>query len=136
LYLENFFINFDSNGLYYVNNILIGTQNVNDLEDISPETGICAHTPGWIIIELNDICTFEKIGISGFAGNEKQWAPNNGSGAKISTSIDKIKWTEVGNIPGNYGKNIININLVKTSAKYIKFQSSFYLGIGFLKIFT
>jgi len=43
-------------------------------------------------------------------------------------------WTEVGSIPSNFGDFIIRIKLRSSTANYIQFKHSSYLGLGYLKI--
>jgi hypothetical protein len=129
-----FFENFESNGTYTSGGKIAGSQRVDDLSSMSLATGICAITPGWIIIEFVAVCTFEEIDIGGWAGDTGLWGPNNGAGASILTSLDKVNWTNVGTIPSNFGNNHLTVKLTKSTAKFIKFQHNTYLGIGYLKI--
>ena len=77
-------------------------------------------------------CEFEEMEIAGFNADPKLWYPENGSGSKIYTSMDKEKWTLVGNIPSGYGKKIVKVKPKKSQARYIKFEGTSYLGIGYL----
>lgn len=130
---EIFYLSFEFNGPYST----AGTQNIehlNNLEDRTLMNGICATSPGTITITLNREVEFEEIEIAGWAGNTGIWATSNGSNSKILTSTDKSNWTLVGNTPGSY-TTITKVKLTRSKAKYIKFESNSYLGIGYLKIF-
>lgn len=124
------FVKFEFSGPYSN----AGTNKVEDLTDINLNTGICATSPGWIIVELNREFEFDRIEIAGFNGNMNVWAPSNGENAQILTSVDKINWKYVGCIPYGYGPKITSVTLIKSHAKYIKFQHNTYLGLGYLDI--
>lgn len=128
------FVSFESNGPYHASNILVGTNKVEDLKDRSCMKGICATSPGWIIIELNYEWEFDEIEIAGWGGNSSLWGASNGAGATISTSKDKDSWIQVGTIPSNYSNVITKVNLTRSTGRYVKFTSTSYLGIGFLNI--
>jgi len=128
------FVRFESNGVYEYNNQTAGTNLVKDLNDRSLLKGICAKSPGWIVIELNSEWEFEELDIAGWNGNSSLWYNGNGSGASILTSIDKINWKSVGTIPSNYAGTIQTVKLAKSTGRYIKFNHSSYLGIGYLNI--
>lgn len=127
-------VKFEYSGSYTYNNQTAGTNRLDDLSDRSLQKGICAKTPGWIIFELNDEYEIEIIDIGGFGGNASLWNRENGAGATIQTSLDKITWNTVGSIPSGYGSEIMTVKLSKSQAKYLKFTSNNYLGIGYLKI--
>jgi hypothetical protein len=128
------FVSFVSNGNYSSSGEIAGTNNVEDLKDRTCNKGICAASPGWIIIELNNEWEFDEIEIGGYGGNSSLWGPTNGSGASILTSKDRNVWTTVGEIPSNYTNTIQNVKLTRSTGRYIKFQGNSYLGIGYLEI--
>jgi hypothetical protein len=128
------FVSFETNGSYSYNGATAGTNNVEDLNDTSLNKGICATSPGWIILEMNTEIEIEKIDIGGWNGNTTLWAASNGSGATIYTSEDKVSWKQVGTIPGDFGAKIQTVSLSKSTGKYLKFQCGSYLGIGYLKV--
>lgn len=111
-----------------------GNHKLEDLKDKDLTTGVCVQSTYYITIELNFDHEFEKIEIGGFTGNNGSWAPSNGQGAKIATSIDKNNWKDVGDIPNNFGSTIITVPLKKSIARYIRFKHTSYLGLGYLKI--
>ena len=105
-----------------------------DIKDKSCTKGICANSPGWIVIELNQEWEFDTIMVGGWKGNSTLWYADNGAGAQILTSTDKTNWKSVGTIPYGYGNNIATVKLTKSSARYIKFNCNSYVGIGYLFI--
>lgn len=111
-----------------------GTHKVEDLKDTSLMKGICVQSPFFITITLNFEHEFDSIDIGGWNGDSSIWYVGNGSGAQILTSIDNIKWNDVGKIPSDYGAKIQTIPVKRSIAKYIKFQDNSYLGLGYLKI--
>lgn len=111
-----------------------GTNQVTDLRDKTQMKGVCTSSPGWIVVEMKRECEFEEMEVGGWKGNSTIWYCENGSGATILTSTDKQKWTQVGNIPSGYGNKIAKVKVKKSSAKYIKFQYTSYLGVGYLDI--
>jgi len=111
-----------------------GTHNFKDLKTTDLNTGICVESPYTIILELNFDHEFDKIDVGGYNGNTGVWGVTNGANAKIWTSKDKTNWTDVGTIPSDFGNKIQTVSLKKTTAKYIKFQHTSYLGLGHLKI--
>lgn len=111
-----------------------GTHSYKELHDKSMTKGICVESPYHIILELNSEHEFDKIEIGGWNGNPSLWYPGNGANAQILTSVDKKSWKNVGTIPSNYGAFIQTVKLKKTSAKFIKFQHTGYVGLGYLKI--
>jgi hypothetical protein len=128
------FVDFEISNPYIHNGLTAGTQKIEDLEDKNLDTGICAKSPGMIIIELNGEWTFEDIELAGWNGNSSLWYSGNGSGATIETSIDKTKWKNVGTIPSNYATVITPVKLKISTARFIKFSHSIYVGLGYLKI--
>ena len=96
--------------------------------------GICVLSPFHIIIEFNMEVYFDKIEVGGCTINPSLWAPSNGSNATILTSTNKLNWKEVGRLPADFGAKIITVKLLNSKAKYIKFQHTSNLGIGYLKI--
>jgi len=132
------FISFEFSGVYTASPYgVAGTNQVehlNDWNDRSLMRGICANTPGWINIELSDKVPIQEIEIGGWNGNSSLWGSSNGYGSTISTSNDKSSWVQVGTIPSGFGSTIMKVQLQKTEAKWLRFQCTSYLGIGYLKI--
>jgi hypothetical protein len=132
------YLKFEMNGPYNYSGQVAGTNNIEDLnnfEDKSLSRGICANSPGWIIIELTREAEFDEILIGGWNGNVNLWGASNGSGAQIMTSVDKTTWTTVGSIPHNFASVIQTVKLNrKVNAKWVKFQHNSYLGIGYFMI--
>jgi len=90
--------------------------------------------PGLIVFELASVTNVSTIEIGGWVGDKSIWSPTNGVGATILTSTDSYNWTEVGKIPSHFGESVIQVVLKPTNAKYIKFQHSGFLGLGYLNI--
>lgn len=111
-----------------------GTHKLEDLSDTNLKTGICVQSPYFITVELNFEHEFDGIKIGGWTGNTSSWAPSNGASAKILTSIDNVTFKEVGIIPSHFSSNIIEVKLKKSTARFIKFQHTGYLGLGYLSI--
>ena len=133
---EIYLVGFESNGQYRSGTTLAGTDNVEDLnnhEDRTLTKGICATSPGVITFELNREAEIQEIEIAGWGGNTGIWATSNGGGARILTSTNKSTWTDVGTVGNNYSV-ISKCTLTPSKAKYIKIQSTTYLGIGYFKI--
>jgi hypothetical protein len=128
------FISFEYSGPYIYNGQTAGTDSIDGLKDKASTKGICSNSPGWIIIELNGIWEFDTLMVGGWKGNSSLWYPDNGAGASIQTSLDKQAWKTVGTIPSGYGTTIATVKLTKSSARYIKFNYSSYVGIGYLFI--
>jgi hypothetical protein len=136
LFSKVFFVSFEVNGNYISSGVVAGTQiieDLNDFEDKSCLKGICSNSPGFIILEINRQVSFESIEICGWKGNTSIWSPSNGSNSRILTSQDKETWVDVGSVGSNFD-SIQKCNLIKSKAKYIKIQSTSYLGIGYLRI--
>lgn len=133
---EVYFLGFESNGTYNSGGTIAGTNcidHINNFEDRSMKNGICCTSPGWIIFELNRETEFEEFEVGGWGGNTTIWGHTNGNGATVYTSIDKVNWNSVGTI-GNSLSTIIKQKVSKSKGKYIKIQSTSYLGIGYFKI--
>ena len=128
------FTKFESSGDFLQLTCVIGTQKVEDLHDKSLTKGICTKAPGWIIIDFNHEWEFSQINIGGYNGDISVWNNENGASSTIHTSKDRTNWTQVGLIPTGFGKAIKTVDVTKTSAKYIKFNSGGLLGIGHLEI--
>jgi hypothetical protein len=131
---EPVFINYTFSGTYNSGGNIIGTNKLEDINDRNLGTGICAITPGWILFELNYEFEIDKVDIGGFTGNTTYWASSNGSGASILISKDNINWTTVGTIPSNYSNSIVSVPFSKIACKYLKFQHSSYLGLGYVHV--
>jgi hypothetical protein len=128
------FVGFETNGNYMYNGSIVGNNSIISISERSLMTGICANHPGWIIIELNSEWEFDEIEIGGYAGNPTAWSCENGSGAQIQTSCDKIKWKNVGAIPSGFGSEIKTVKLTRSVGKYIRLFATSYLGVGFFNI--
>jgi hypothetical protein len=127
---------FEFSGEYRSSGILAGTNNIDDInnfEDRSCRRGICTHSPGWILFELNRTVEFDQIELGGYCGNNN-YSSSNGSGATIKTSIDKIEWNTFGVVQSNYGSTIINILGTTSKARFVKFDHNTHIGIGYFKI--
>ena len=134
--LEVEFVSYEFNGAYITSGITVGTNKIEDLSDPSMMKGICAQSPGWIIVELNSEWIINGIEIGGFKGNPSYWSPENGAYSSIYVSENKTNWTNVGTIPRGYGSSVKTVNFSDKVAKYIKFENTSYLGIGYLKVKT
>lgn len=133
---EVMYQNFEFSGEYRSSGILAGTNNIEDMnnfDDKSCTKGICTNTAGWIIFELNRSVEFEQIEIGGYRGNSI-YSSSNGSGATIKTSMDKNDWTTIGTIPSSYATIVVSHPVTISKAKYVKFEHTSYLGIGYFKI--
>jgi len=128
------FVKSEDSGPYSYNGQTAGQGSAKDLKDKSCMKGICANSPGWINIELNNEWEFDTIEISGWRGNSSLWYSDNGAGAKILTSSDKKNWKNVGTIPYGYGNEIKTVTLTRSFGKYIRFEHTSYVGVGYLKI--
>jgi hypothetical protein len=127
------FIKFECNGQYST----AGTHKLEDItnyEDKSMMKGICVNSPGWIIFELNREADFEEIEVGGWKGNSGLWSSSNGSASTILTSCDKNTWTTIGTIPTNFGNAICKVNCLNARGRYIKLQSTGYLGVGYFRV--
>jgi len=132
------YINYEFSGTYSASPYGIAGSNLiehlNDHTDRTLMRGICATSPGWINIELQDKIPIYEIEIGGWNGNSSLWSVTNGSGATIQTSNDKSSWQTVGTIPSGFGSTIQRVTLTKTEAKFVRFQHNSYLGLGFFRI--
>jgi len=128
------FVSLTDSGPYVHKGVTAGTGRYQDLKDKKLLKGICCASPGNITIELNSNWEFEEIEIGGYNGDTKLWYPGNGAGASIETSEDKETWTKIGSIPSKYASAITNVKVKKSTAKYIRFTHSSYIGIGYLHI--
>ena len=130
---EVVFVNMDGSSAKYSN---CGNHNVKELHDKNLNTGITVQSPYTLIIEFNMQHTFKEIEVGGFNGNTSAFAVSNGSNTKIYVSNDKVNWgSQVGTLPGDYGNKISKVTLTSVcTAKYIKFQNTTYLGMGYLNI--
>lgn len=129
-------VNYEYSGEYSFNNQVAGGGRIEDLSDRSMQKGICAKSPGWITFEFNDEFEVAEIEVGGYAGNKSLWASSNGEGATIQTSTDGVTWVTVGSIPSGFGEAIVNVKITRSWAKWIKFTTTTYLGIGYLKVRT
>jgi len=128
------FVKMEYSGSYTYNGQTAGTGKLDDLKTKNLNVGVCANSPGWIILELNATWEFDEMEVAGFNGNSSLWYNANGAGAKIQTSTDKTQWKTVGTIPSNFGGSIQKVKLTMSTAKYIKFDHTSYLGLGYVYI--
>lgn len=130
-------VSMETGGEYIFKGNVVGTNKFSDLNDKNLSSGVCSTSPGKIIVELNTEYDIKSLDIGGYSGDSANWYPDNGANAKIFFSTDKIKWEEVGKVPSGFGKAIKNVKLSKGSkaAKYIKFESNSYLGLGYIKAY-
>lgn len=127
------FVSMDGSSAKYSN---CGNHNVKDLHDKDRKTGVTVQSPYTLIIEFNMQHTFDKIEVGGWAGNTGSFSPTNGANSKIYVSNDKVNWgSEVGTLPGDFGDKVSTVTLKKAcTGKYIKFQHTSYIGLGYLNI--
>ena len=81
------YVSFEFNGPY-TSGSTAGTnliEDLNNFEDRTAMKGICAISPGWIILELNREIEIEKIEVAGWGGNTGLWGVSNGFSAQILT---------------------------------------------------
>jgi len=130
---EVVFVNMDGSSSKYSN---CGNHNVKDLHDKNLNTGITVQSPYTLIIEFNLQHTFKEIEVGGFNGNTSSFSQTNGSNSKIYVSNDKNNWgNQVGTLPSDYGNKISKVTLTSLcTGKYIKFQHTSYIGMGYLNI--
>ena len=128
-------VSFEFKGPYIYKGQVAGTNLIEDVRNEDLTVGaICSTSPGEITFTLNSDWEFNELNVGGFKGNTTLWYPENGAGANISTSVDGKEWKKVGKIPSGYGKETKVVKLTKSTAKYIKFHHSSYLGISYLNI--
>jgi len=131
------FVKFEASGTYDSSGRIAGTnriEDINNFEDRSLTKGICTSYNGWILFEINREVEFEDFELGGWNGDTSIWGVSNGSGSSIKTSVDKVNWNTVGTIPNNFGSTILDVKVTRSRAKYVKFESTSYLGIGYFKI--
>ena len=132
---EPLIIAVEKSGDYVFKGNVVGQNQASELNNKDLNTGICSNTPGKIIVELNTDYEIKGLEIGGFTGDSAAWYADNGAGAKIFLSLDKLTWVDVGKIPSGIGKGIKSTKFTKPSfGKYIKFESKSYLGIGYIKV--
>lgn len=137
-------IDFKISNYYKKNEKIISETSFKYLNDLSMNKGICTDIKGWIEFELNETTAINKIYIGGYFGNLSEWYPGNGAGSIVLVSENGIDYTKVGNIPCSFTNGIVEIDLLPSNkssnvsnnitAKYIKFVSCSYIGIGYLEI--
>jgi hypothetical protein len=127
-------LNYEFSGQFISGGTVVGTNKIEDISDPSRMKGICAISPGWIIIELNYEHEITEIEIGGYQGNNSYWSPENGAGAQIQTSVDKKNWITVGTVPYGYGTSNKTVQLTPSTGKFIRFFHTSYMGVGYLSI--
>jgi hypothetical protein len=122
---------FDSNGR-------VGGDDPKSLLDTNLTTGICTNNNGSITLELSREVEFEQFEIGGYTGkSDWVYSIGYGSGGSIQVSLDKKSWKNVGTIPTGFGTTIVPGKLLSLSkAKYIKFEHTSWIGLGYFKIKT
>lgn len=131
-------VSFEHNGPYRSGVEAIGKNNIKylrDYNDKSGRNGITCASPGWIIFELDRILEPQIVEIMGYRGNSK-FNSSNGQNSKILISSNKNNWTEIGIIPSTFNNDIVKVTVKSkgVSGKYIKLQSTGYLGVGYFKV--
>lgn len=140
-YIKHYFstvtlVNFEFSGPYKYNNVQAGTNLLVDIGDKSLRKGICTVSSGYILFELSKPCVLTTLEIGGYNGKIEIWNAEFGAGATILSSEDKYTWNVIGTVPNGFGSEIKTVNLIGKNAKYLKFTSNSYLGIGYLKVFS
>lgn len=120
---------------YTVNNKILGTNKVESLLDNNPLTGVVSNSPGQIIIYLAEEKTFDRIEVSGWAGDRSQWSPHNGSNSTVEGSKDLENWFYVTKLP-TLTESIVTVTIEPTIAKYLRISNNSYLALGVFKIVT
>lgn len=128
------FVKMEFSGEFQFDGNVVGTNDAKDLSEKTLLKGICANSPGFIVVHFSREVEFEEIEIAGYNGNSVAWLVSNGKGAAVQSSNDLTKWENVGSLPEDFGHTIQTIKLKKSKAKYIKFYSGDLIGIGYLTI--
>ena len=130
-------VSFEFSGQYLSGTTVVGTNDINDLNDIEDRScmkGVVTGSPGWIIFKLNKETEVAEIEIGGYRGNTNLFACSNGSGASIMTSTDKTSWVDVGTINSLYANDVYLHSVTPSKAKYIKLNYSSYIGVGYFRV--
>lgn len=128
------FTKHEFSGEFKYSDKVVGTNNPKDLKDKTLQKGIVANTPGVITLTMSREVEFQEIEIAGYNGNSTAWYVGNGRGSQILTSIDNSHWVSVGTIPQEFGHEVLKVSVTKSKAKYIRFSSTDFIGIGYLNI--
>lgn len=136
LNIKGQFASFVSSGPYIYKGKMAGNNNLEDLDDkdLKKKGGICAASPGQITITLSKMLTFNALEIGGYSGDSVLWYSENGAGAEILVSLDNKEFRKIGNIPRGFGSEIKRVSFEATNAKYLRFNHTSYLGIGYLRL--
>ena len=124
-------INFESSGFHDVENMC--ANNLEDLYTKDSTTGICTDINGWLIIEFDKEYIFDSFEIANYRNDNYKWCDKNGKDASVSFSKNRLTWKESTRLV-NYDSEVKIYKIDTVSAKYIKFQSSYYFSIAYLKI--
>lgn len=121
---------------YFESTLRVGGDDPKSLLDSNLQTGVCTNNNGSITLELSREVEFEEYEIGGYTGkSDWVYSTGYGSGASIHVSLDKKSWKNVGSIISGFGTSIVTGKLSSLSkAKYIKFEHSSWIGLGFFKI--
>jgi hypothetical protein len=122
------FVNYESSGAYYYNDVMIGTNIVEDLHNKDVTTGLSTGMNGWIIIEFDKECTLEEFEVQTL--QDINWSSSHGNNSSVSFSKNRIIWEYKTMLL----KNGELCKFKRTTAKYIKFESNLFIGLSYLKI--
>jgi hypothetical protein len=120
---------------YLVNDVPIANEDIDELKEDSKEAGICVRENGHIIFELEDTVKINRMDLRGCTVNDNIWSPSSGQKGNIFCSTNKINWNKISKVPKNYGRAIATLKFNPTTAKYVKFQHTGRLGLGYLRIY-
>lgn len=127
-------VNITVSATYFYNGMMVGSMDVEDLISEDTTKGVVAQYQGTnshIILEFNREVEISSIKIAGYAGNATAFYVGNGQNCPVYTSVDGFDWKSVGNLPQSITAAIVDVNLTPSIAKYIKFQYTSYIGLGY-----
>lgn len=119
---------------YNIKNSQVGTNKPDDLLDNNSNTGVCSSNPGEIIINLRDETTFDKFEVSGYTGDVKNWASQNGGNSIVEYYNNCNNWIKLCNLPNSLSGSIVTIDVEPCTTKSIRISNKSYLGLGVFKI--
>lgn len=134
---EIYFINLEIGRNVTLNEELIGTNNIEDLnnfKDTSCNKGVVVDKNSFIILELNKLISLKSLIIGAIKNDFFDESKGYGVGAKIETSEDKNTWKQVGQINSDFVNKPVKHSLESSNAKFIKFTNSKYIGLGYCKV--
>ena len=88
----------------------------------------------WIEVEFEEPILLNIIEIGGCTIQGWNNSSGYGAGGQLKVSVDQLNWEQVATIPSGFGNQIVECKLKPCIAKFLRFEHSGWLAIGYVGV--